>query len=305
MKSFYEKEDYSIEDIQSLITNEVEESIYLDFKEAGALDKSDGKRKDISKDVASFANSDGGIIIYGIKELDHKAHSLSYVNGNIFTKEWLEQVINSSIQRNIPSLLIFPLRENGDIEKTIYIIKIPRSIDAPHISKDNRFYKRFNFLSVPMEEYEIRQSYGRKSTSFLQIFGWGFSKNEARSNNERIQFEFSGTIINSGDVVESTYKVNAYINNPPKSIDISYDTTNTNHSHTIMENKRIKISATGTSPIFPNETLTVLRFNISLPLNIIREVVKDVEIELRVMYSGGEDQSFIKLNDLALKYTDG
>src|SRR4051812_3819350 len=102
MKSFYDKEDYTIEDIESLIKNEVEESIYLDFKEARSLEKTDNKRKDISKDIASFANSDGGILIYGINEQNNKASSYSFIDGNEFTKEWLEQVINSTIQRHIP-----------------------------------------------------------------------------------------------------------------------------------------------------------------------------------------------------------
>ncbi|MFN8349444.1 MAG: ATP-binding protein [Spirosomataceae bacterium] len=136
--------------------------MYLSGLQSLRIEKNDGKRKDIiSKDVASFANSDGGIIIYGIKEENHKAHSTTFINGNEFTKEWLEQVINSTIQRHIPDVKIYPIREAGRIEKTIYIVKIPKSLEAPHISKDQRFYKRFNFMSVPMEEYEIRQLYGR------------------------------------------------------------------------------------------------------------------------------------------------
>jgi predicted HTH transcriptional regulator len=159
MKSFYDKEDYTIDDIQALITDQVEESIYLDFKEAGALDKGEKKRLDISKDVASFANSDGGIIVYGLKEEIHVASEMSFINGNDFTKEWLEQVVNSSIQRNISGLKIYPVRKDGNINETIYIVKIPASLEAPHISKDNRYYRRHNFMSVPMEEYEVRGSY--------------------------------------------------------------------------------------------------------------------------------------------------
>ena len=152
MDNFYDKTEYTINDILLLIEKEAEESIHLDFKESNGLDKSDGKKKDISKDVTSFANSDGGIIIYGIKELNHKAHSLSYIDVKIFTKEWLEQSINSTIQRRISDIVIFPIRHDNKIDQTIYIVKIPKSLDAPHLSKDKRFYKRFNFESVPMEE---------------------------------------------------------------------------------------------------------------------------------------------------------
>ena len=55
-------------DLDSLILNHIEENIHLDYKAADALSKSDNKKKEISKDVSAFANSDGGVIIYGIRE---------------------------------------------------------------------------------------------------------------------------------------------------------------------------------------------------------------------------------------------
>jgi predicted HTH transcriptional regulator len=179
MKSFYDKEEYTIDDINSLIDNEVEESIYLEFKEVRALDKCDGKKTEIAKDVSSFANSDGGIIIYGIQEKDHKAESITPIDGNIYTKEWLEHIINSNIHRNIPDLRIIPIRIDGKIDQSLYIMKIPYSLEAPHQSKDKKFYKRYNFESVPMEEYEIRQLYGRKVKSILKIDQWDFNKSDS------------------------------------------------------------------------------------------------------------------------------
>lgn len=69
----YNKEEYSFDDIEKLISNEVEENIHLDYKAAGALDKKDDKkRNEITKDISAFANSDGGIIVYGVSEEDHR-----------------------------------------------------------------------------------------------------------------------------------------------------------------------------------------------------------------------------------------
>jgi len=59
--------DYTQAELESLITNRVEENLNLDYKGADALYNIDGKidrSLEISKDVSSFANSDGGIIIY-------------------------------------------------------------------------------------------------------------------------------------------------------------------------------------------------------------------------------------------------
>ena len=133
---FFEKTEYSIDDITALIDNEAEESVHLDFKAAGSLSKDDKKKAEIAKDVSAFANSDGGIIVYGIEERDHKAYALSYIDGNTYTKEWLEQVIQDNIQRRIEGLEIFPIRDNGDITKSIYVVKIPRSSNTPHMRSE-------------------------------------------------------------------------------------------------------------------------------------------------------------------------
>lgn len=289
MKSFYSKEDYNFDDIVSLITNEAEESVYLEFKEAGALDKTDGKRKEISKDVSSFANSDGGVIIYGIKEENHKANEFSFIDGNIYTKEWLEQVINSTIQRHIHDLKIIPIRKDGKIEQTIYIVKIPKSLEAPHISKDKRFYKRFNFESAAMDEYEIRQLYGRKLQSKLKISNFILTEvNPEKKMHSKFLCEVS--VYNEGDVSESNYKINVYFNNFNSLIHITWPQIQTNYDYTRLANKRMKISAVGNTPIFPDETVTAIRFNFQIENIHVETALKDVTIETILFYSGGQDK---------------
>lgn len=55
-------------DLQWHVDNQVEESLHLDYKAAYSLQKTDGKRAEVGKDVSAFANSDGGTIIYGMGE---------------------------------------------------------------------------------------------------------------------------------------------------------------------------------------------------------------------------------------------
>ena len=71
----------------------IEESLNLDYKAAGALGKTDGKKKEISKDVSAMANSDGGRIIYGVPEQwsSSRSHRSRQSTGE-FSKEWLEHV---------------------------------------------------------------------------------------------------------------------------------------------------------------------------------------------------------------------
>ena len=98
--NLFDKERYTFADIQYLIDNGVEESIHLDFKAAGALAKDDKKKNEIAKDVSAFANSDGGIIIYGISESGHKADSYSFVDGDIQRGKNQLKVISAIIEKN-------------------------------------------------------------------------------------------------------------------------------------------------------------------------------------------------------------
>ena len=78
-----DKENITEEDIRQLIYLKVEESIQLDFKQAESLGKNDKKKLEIAKDVSAFANSAGGYIVYGIKENNHVADSLSFIDWSI------------------------------------------------------------------------------------------------------------------------------------------------------------------------------------------------------------------------------
>ena len=293
MKSLFEKDEFTQDHIQYLIDNEVEESIHLDFKDAASLGKSDGKKKELSKDIAAFANSDGGIIIYGIQEKEHKAHSISFVNGNEYTKEWIEQVINSTIQRHIPDLRIYPIRFESSIEKTIYLLKIPKSTEAPHISRDKRFYKRFNFESVYMEEYEVRQLYGRKSKSLLLLGGYAISiPTEDHTNFEEdlFKFQIEASIINDGDVPESEYKLNLYFNNFGKNMSITWDNISDSYDTTRYDNGRVKISTSKCPSIYPMEKVDAIKIIVSIEKDFVLDALEKLNIELKLLYANGEDE---------------
>ena len=55
--------------LDQMIVDKVEESLTLEYKRAAALDKKDDKKKaELTKDVSAFANSSGGVLVYGIAE---------------------------------------------------------------------------------------------------------------------------------------------------------------------------------------------------------------------------------------------
>jgi hypothetical protein len=46
--------------LQKYVDDEIEESLTLDYKAAGSLDRTDGKKKEITKDISAMANSGRG-----------------------------------------------------------------------------------------------------------------------------------------------------------------------------------------------------------------------------------------------------
>lgn len=283
-------EEYDWEFVNSLIKNNIEESINIDFKSADALSKVDSKKKEISKDVSAFANSNGGIIIYGIDEIDHKASSISFVDGNEFTKEWLEQVISSTIQRNIPNLKIFPIRKDGIIAQTIYVVQIPESLETPHIARDKKFYKRYNFESVAMEEYEIRQLYGRTVKSKLYFDDYNLSYKKLDEDN--VLFKVDAMVFNDGEKPESDYKINVYFEEFRNEIIIKWQTNGNgkNYEYTKLSDTKIKITSPSITSIYPDETLNVIRFDFEIPIKNLEEIFSKLKIKFILLYPNGQDE---------------
>jgi hypothetical protein len=154
----------SEKDILALMANKKEENISLDYKESKALSNNDRNKFEISKDVSAFANSVGGTIIYGIREEGHIPVKIDNgVYPKEITKEWLESIIDSRISPRIDGLEIIPIElKETNPGRYIYIVNIPQSTRAPHQASDKRYYKRYNFKSAPMEDYEIKDVANRR-----------------------------------------------------------------------------------------------------------------------------------------------
>jgi len=193
--------------IQWYIDEAVEENLELDYKAADAFSKKPSKKVEITKDVSAMANSAGGIIVYGLAEhqdpnMKHCAEKIDPVDRREFSKEWLEHVINN-IRPRIDGLIIHPVSVDTGPNDVVYVVEIPQSTTA-HQARDYRYYKRFNFESVPMEDYEVRDVMHRATTPDVAV-EFGYETLERRSDLHR--YKLTVTIQNLGNQVVEHLKL--------------------------------------------------------------------------------------------------
>lgn len=293
MQDFYEKTEYDQNDLISLIEIQAEESTHLDFKSSGSLEKSDKKKAEIGKDVSAFANADGGIIVYGMKEENHVASEISYIDGNQITKEWLENVINTQISPRIEGIHIYPVRFEKKIEQTVYIVKIPASTRVPHMSSDKRYYRRYDFQSVPMEDYEVRNLFQKVHNSELEIMELLIESNGggvlAQTTLQTARYKLSFQIKNTSNRIEHDYKLEVHF---PKGV-VSDSYNEINRAHIRDENGYSVFSFGNKTPLFQQELTTVQAFEISLDPHRFRLLKKTVLCYL--YYSNGKKERIFDL----------
>ena len=112
------EDSWTFERLNHLVSGQVPESLTLEFKESTSLDKTESKRKELSKDVSAMANSAGGVIVYGVRE-DPKTHVAASLDEGVEVAEiapdWIEQVADSNIQPKIDGLIVHMVHPGSNI----------------------------------------------------------------------------------------------------------------------------------------------------------------------------------------------
>jgi hypothetical protein len=144
----------SISELNSLVANKVQENIQLEYKASAALSKA--SKSEIAKDASAFANSDGGVLVYGVAE--DQNHDPDRLDGGadhaLFSGEWIEQVLQSNISPRLDGVEIAPIRASAT--HSYYAVKIPKTFRGPHQERGaKKYYKRFGYNIQAMEDYEI------------------------------------------------------------------------------------------------------------------------------------------------------
>jgi hypothetical protein len=162
---------FDLDYLNKLIAGGVEENPELEYKAAAALQRDDKVVMQITKDVSSMANSNGGILIYGIAEDQLNKHlpgMIDPVDRKIITKEWLEQILNFKIRPRIHGVQIHLIPITGNPDRVVYVLQIPKG-ETAHQAEDKRYYRRHNFMVEPLFDHEIRDIMGRQKNPLIVV----------------------------------------------------------------------------------------------------------------------------------------
>jgi hypothetical protein len=153
---------------QALIEQRAPESETLDYKATLQLDKTKS-RVELGKDVTSFANQRGGVLLYGVPEEKENRVPVPApltscgISLAPTIVETAENILVTIIDPPLPEchIRVLPLEAGG----SLLFIFHPASWNAPHMVsgyKHARYYKRGSFRAVPMTEREVEGAYATR-----------------------------------------------------------------------------------------------------------------------------------------------
>lgn len=176
MNIFETFERLSMEDLQSFIALKQEEHLYLDFKlvKDSALGSPDDKRN-LARALSGFANSSGGLIIWGVdarKNIDgiDCAVALREIDRVALLLSRLNELTGDGVDPTVPGVRHRIISGPND-GKGFVVSLIPESDAGPHMSKlgEDRYYKRSGDSFYKMEHYDVADMFGRRRRPRLVV----------------------------------------------------------------------------------------------------------------------------------------
>jgi hypothetical protein len=145
---------------------------FQEFKGSAWLANEDGTvnsefAHNLSKQVGAFANGAGGRLFLG---LDDRGVIDGGVPRNLRSgcRAWLEDLVPNAVEPPLRSCNVFEVvgeRPGSPIRpgRAVYVLDVPASEQAPHQSRDNRYYLRIAGKSRPMGHVHVQDVLRRTS----------------------------------------------------------------------------------------------------------------------------------------------
>ncbi|NQT79982.1 MAG: ATP-binding protein [Candidatus Aminicenantes bacterium] len=145
-------------DIQNLINIKYKERQTIEYKREMYENKDEGKRE-MLRDISSFANAYGGYLIIGIEDKNGIPLKIINVDNAEIEKDRIEKSCLSNIEPHILGLKCKTIQM--DSGENVILIFIPRGFRKPHMINFkglNQFWIRHQDKKMPMSVDEIREA---------------------------------------------------------------------------------------------------------------------------------------------------
>ncbi len=169
---------HGLQMLDKWVSDAVREDLHLDFKrkrhpETWRLSSDD--KRNFSRALSGFANSDSGLIIWGIdapgsgESLRTKV-PISSVRG---FAEALDSLVSRAVNPNVSGVENFVIFEDESQDLGYVITYVPRSTNPPHRAESEglkHYYKRYGESFQVAEHYEVEYMFGKRRFPELGVF---------------------------------------------------------------------------------------------------------------------------------------
>jgi hypothetical protein len=165
VKFYSEFTQINLADIRGLITNAKLEDKMLEYKQALVINQ-DKDKKEFLADVSSFANADGGVIIYGLSEKDGVPHEIVGIAEKDL--DGLLQKIDGLLQNGIQPRIKHTVKTIALPDNAyIILLRVEKSWNRPHrviLGGHDKFYSRNSAGKYTLDTFELRDMFNFSST---------------------------------------------------------------------------------------------------------------------------------------------
>lgn len=162
-------------DLQRLIDERTQESIYLEFKQkkdprSGALHESDSRQ--FSRALSGFANSAGGILLWGIEtDSEERANHLRPIHEHRDFQGRLKKSMLNAVTPMLDNVRIEVIDSAQSAASGYVKCLIPESERLPHraMLADREYYKRSTEGFYRLEHFDLVDLFGRRPVPVLEL----------------------------------------------------------------------------------------------------------------------------------------
>ena len=260
----------SLTEIENILSSGEHESIIgkaenekLEFKQEPYRLDINSQKIELVKDVSSFANHEGGLIIIGVKTQTKETHigdeavKFRYVDNTLFNTQQYLDIIRDWIYPHITGIELIPFPSKQDATKSLFVIKIPLQTNEnkPYLIKPiiNENEKRSEII-FGIFKRQFDRSQHTKIEQIHSIIKDGQKNNQILDKLDSIEIQLQNKSTNnnniSADLSEKTSKTPIKILSEEISSNKSLD-TQINTALKIVNLDSKPSFALGVKPVYP------------------------------------------------------